>query len=255
MVRRAAAGEVVLDPRLTPSDALKAIANRSPAPRELGRCCSSICDGKSNGEIGGRARAERQHGHGDLHRAQYHERARDPQDRRARRLRHPQRLGAPGRAPPDVPRRPVRRGCLDSARARALPAVLLSPGAPQAFDFWLRPGARPSLGFRLQAPPPRRVSHSRAQQRGIRGKLLPETARGRMRLPRLRRRRLAGHPARQRHRLAGHARKRSTLTLYRNNRDGTFTDVTRAAGLDTEMYGMGVAVVYWRRRRVFPICW
>ena len=40
----------------------------------------------------------------------------------------------------------------------------------------------------------------------------------------------------------GHARKRSTLTLYRNNRDGTFTDVTRAAGLDTEMYGMGVAV-------------
>ena len=30
--------------------------------------------------------------------------------------------------------------------------------------------------------------------------------------------------------------------LYRNNRNGTFTDVTRAAGLDVEMYGMGVAV-------------
>ena len=43
----------------------------------------------------------------------------------------------------------------------------------------------------------------------------------------------------------GRARKRSTLTLYRNNRDGTFTDVTRAAGLDTEMYGMGVAVGDW----------
>jgi hypothetical protein len=28
--------------------------------------------------------------------------------------------------------------------------------------------------------------------------------------------------------------------LYRNNRDGTFTDVTRAAGLAVEMYGMGV---------------
>ena len=40
----------------------------------------------------------------------------------------------------------------------------------------------------------------------------------------------------------GHRRGRSTLRLYRNNRNGTFTDVTRAAGLDVEMYGMGVAV-------------
>lgn len=38
-----------------------------------------------------------------------------------------------------------------------------------------------------------------------------------------------------------HRRQRSTLKLYRNNRNGTFTDVTRAAGLDVEMYGMGVA--------------
>lgn len=30
--------------------------------------------------------------------------------------------------------------------------------------------------------------------------------------------------------------------LYRNNRDGTFTDVTKGSGLDLEMYGMGVAV-------------
>jgi hypothetical protein len=29
--------------------------------------------------------------------------------------------------------------------------------------------------------------------------------------------------------------------LYRNNKNGTFTDVTRAAGLATEMYGLGVA--------------
>ena len=40
----------------------------------------------------------------------------------------------------------------------------------------------------------------------------------------------------------GHKRKRSTLRLYRNNRNGTFSDVTRAADLDVEMYGMGVAV-------------
>jgi hypothetical protein len=40
----------------------------------------------------------------------------------------------------------------------------------------------------------------------------------------------------------GHKRQRSTLKLYRNNHNGTFTDVTRSAGLDIEMYGMGVAV-------------
>ena len=40
----------------------------------------------------------------------------------------------------------------------------------------------------------------------------------------------------------GHKRSRSTLQLYKNNRNGTFSDVTRAAGLDIELYGMGVAV-------------
>jgi hypothetical protein len=40
----------------------------------------------------------------------------------------------------------------------------------------------------------------------------------------------------------GHKRHRSTLKLYRNNRNGTFTDVTERAGLAVEMYGMGVAV-------------
>jgi enediyne biosynthesis protein E4 len=40
----------------------------------------------------------------------------------------------------------------------------------------------------------------------------------------------------------GHKRQRSTLKLYHNNRNGSFTDVTRKAGLDVEMYGMGVAV-------------
>jgi len=40
----------------------------------------------------------------------------------------------------------------------------------------------------------------------------------------------------------GHQRTKSTLRLYRNNRNGTFTDVTHQAGLDVEMYGMGVSV-------------
>ncbi len=41
----------------------------------------------------------------------------------------------------------------------------------------------------------------------------------------------------------GHRNQKSTLALYRNNRNGTFTEVTHSAGLDgAEMYGMGVAV-------------
>jgi hypothetical protein len=43
----------------------------------------------------------------------------------------------------------------------------------------------------------------------------------------------------------GHTRTRSTLSLFRNNRDGTFTDVTKAAGLEVPLYGMGVAVGDW----------
>ena len=40
----------------------------------------------------------------------------------------------------------------------------------------------------------------------------------------------------------GHVQKHSTPKLYHSNHDGTFTDVTHKAGLDVELYGMGVAV-------------
>jgi len=40
----------------------------------------------------------------------------------------------------------------------------------------------------------------------------------------------------------GHPKRRATLQLYKNNRNGTFTDVTKAAGLDFSFYGLGVAV-------------
>jgi hypothetical protein len=40
----------------------------------------------------------------------------------------------------------------------------------------------------------------------------------------------------------GHVRQHATPKLYHNNHDGTFTDVTNRAGLDIEIYGMGVAV-------------
>lgn len=49
-----------------------------------------------------------------------------------------------------------------------------------------------------------------------------------------------GHEAK----VAGEANRRaaSGIQLWRNNRNGTFTDVTRQAGLDVPLYGMGVAV-------------
>jgi enediyne biosynthesis protein E4 len=36
--------------------------------------------------------------------------------------------------------------------------------------------------------------------------------------------------------------RRSLSALYRNNKNGTFTDITRGSGLDIEMYAMGIAV-------------
>jgi len=40
----------------------------------------------------------------------------------------------------------------------------------------------------------------------------------------------------------GHGDAKSYSALYHNNQDGTFTDVTKGAGLDTQMYGLGCAV-------------
>jgi len=36
-------------------------------------------------------------------------------------------------------------------------------------------------------------------------------------------------------------KRRSTQALYRNNRNGTFTDVSKGSGLDVQVYGMGAA--------------
>ena len=36
--------------------------------------------------------------------------------------------------------------------------------------------------------------------------------------------------------------RKSPAALYRNNRNGTFTDITAGSGLDAELYGMGVAI-------------
>ena len=36
--------------------------------------------------------------------------------------------------------------------------------------------------------------------------------------------------------------RRTTAALYHNNKNGTFTDITRGSGLDVEIYGIGIAV-------------
>jgi hypothetical protein len=40
----------------------------------------------------------------------------------------------------------------------------------------------------------------------------------------------------------GHARSITTSKLYHNNHDGTFTDVTRKAGLSISLFGLGAAI-------------
>jgi enediyne biosynthesis protein E4 len=40
----------------------------------------------------------------------------------------------------------------------------------------------------------------------------------------------------------GHPGPQTTMKLYHNNRNGTFTDVTQKAGLSVPMYGLGVAI-------------
>ena len=51
-----------------------------------------------------------------------------------------------------------------------------------------------------------------------------------------------GHKSLARRSLGEGGPGRSTLRLFHNNRNGTFSDITRAAGLDVEVYGMGVAI-------------
>ena len=80
-------------------------------------------------------------------------------------------------------------------------------------------------------------------------KWLPETMGSGVRVLRRRRRRLARSPVHQRQGLDAARARESISALYRNNRNGTFTDITAGSGLDVEMYGMGVAVGRLRQRR------
>ena len=102
---------------------------------------------------------------------------------------------------------------------------------------------RPQPALQPSPTSPRRPASRFRHDNGAFGKkYLPETMGSGVRVLRLRRRRLAGHLLRQLDDVAGAAGdSRRCSALYRNNRDGTFTDVTRAAGLGVAIYGLGAA--------------
>ena len=94
----------------------------------------------------------------------------------------------------------------------------------------------------LSAISPSRRAFSSSTTTPLRQEILARNHGPRRRFHRLRQRRLAGHFPRQRHQLARPTRETLHPKLYHNNHNGTFTDVTHKAGLDVELFGMGVAI-------------
>ena len=231
-VKRVAAGETVLDPAVVRPAPLAGERNRL-TPREL-EVLQLICDGLSNREIAARLRAQRQH----RRRAprQHHEHARRAQDRRARRLRAPARPGQPAatfdKLGTHVGQWRAGASSCDAAAASVCPCCRRR---------WLASRlARPASGSSTSPPPPGCSSGTTAARTAAsccRRRSAP-AARSSTTTP------TAGRTSCWSTAWTGRATSASgpTLKLYRNNRNGTFTDVTRAAGLDVEMYGMGVAV-------------
>ena len=169
-----------------------------PHAREL-EVLQLICEGLSNRDDRDKLDAEREHGRRAPR--EHHERARRPQDGRTRRLRDSARVGQAA-----VNRRDFLATAGAGWHSRALGWPTLGP--PSSARASRRPRHR---GFRLvdvtaavgPAVPP--------QQRRLRRQAAAGNTRLGLRVPRLRRRRLAGHPARERQDWPGHKRQRSTL--------------------------------------------
>jgi hypothetical protein len=53
---------------------------------------------------------------------------------------------------------------------------------------------------------------------------------------------MAGHSSYQQQGLGARAGANHFRRLYKNNKNGTFTNITAGSGLDVEMYGFGVAI-------------
>ena len=101
-----------------------------------------------------------------------------------------------------------------------------------------------------QVPAARERHHVGPRERPVAGTLAARIHVFGMRVSGLRQRRLDGHlPCEYRPIAVSTSRPSPPRNaLYRNNRDGTFTDVTAKAGLDGERWGEGVAVGDLQRR-------
>ena len=224
-VRRVAEGETIFDPQVEPHPVLKGERSSGLTPREL-EVLQMIVDGKSNKEIATRARPQRQHGCGPSR--QHHERARHSQDCRACGLRHSRRIG----------KRPVNRRSF----LQGMAGLASLPQMPVLRALGAAVGPAASPGFRLVDVTSSAGIPFQHNSGAFGGKFLPETLGSGCAFLDYDRDGWQDILLINGMDWPGHKQRHSTLRLYHNNGNGSFTDVTSRAGLDTEMYGMGVAV-------------
>jgi len=100
----------------------------------------------------------------------------------------------------------------------------------------------PAISFR-GSPSRKEWDQVGSLQRKIARKISSGKLRSGLRISRLRQRWVDGHlPGKQREMRFLHTEPSPAYALYKNNRDGTFTDVTEKAGVSAGGYGQGVAV-------------
>ncbi|MEJ2008423.1 MAG: CRTAC1 family protein [Acidobacteriota bacterium] len=129
-----------------------------------------------------------------------------------------------------------------SSRRDFLKSVLLAAGAAQVIDPWNLSAAPPSAGRRYVNIAPQAGIHFIHNNGAFGKKYLPETMGSGCAFIDY------DNDGKQDILLIngtdfpGHVRRQTTMKLYHNNGNGTFTDVTARARLNVPMYGMGVAI-------------
>jgi len=129
-----------------------------------------------------------------------------------------------------------------SSRRDFLKSVLLAAGAAQIIDPWNLSAAAPAPGRRYVNIAPQAGIHFVHNNGAFGKKYLPETMGSGCAFIDY------DNDGKQDILLIngtdfpGHVRRQTTMKLYHNNGNGTFTDVTARARLNVPMYGMGVAI-------------
>ena len=221
VIRKLVNGETVLDGQLSLQQSLKGERGSGLTTREI-EILQLICDGKSNKEIAPQLGLEREHGSGASR--QHHGCAGDSQDGGAGGVRDSQRAGEHS---------VNRRSFLRRSAGRSRAAVSIQNMGLAVAAAWI-PFRRRNQRGGHPLPPQQRCLWRQAVCR----KHWAPVVRSLTTTP------TAGKTSCWSTAWTGLGTAPPAIhtKLYRNNRNGTFTDVTREAGLDLEMYGMGVAV-------------